>query len=167
MDPVELLWFIPIGIAIAYIAEVAEGGSHMGSRIRVPGVIQFAYFALSSVFNLYIAKELFYNTKLDTNYDSHKNLQCTIGFLRKLPGMEVEVTRSKVESVEIAMLLLFGSKFLRFLDSFTLLSRVTNKVSVKLSHQSIICREGAIFSGRHDNIRHSSSHGHGKNLKFY
>ena len=59
--------------------------------------------------------------------------------------MEVEVTRSKVESVEIVMLLLFGSKFLRFLDSFTLLSRVTSKVSVKLSHQSITCYKGVFF----------------------
>ena len=125
MDPEIILkiFFIVI-ITLAYIAKVAEDGH---KKTSVPGVIHFAYLVLSSCLNLYIAIELFSNTKWDNNYDSNRNLDCTIGFLSKWQ-VEIEVTNSKVRSVESAMLLFYLSKFLRLLDSFTLLSRETDKV---------------------------------------
>ena len=129
MDPEIILkiFFIVI-ITLAYIAKVAEDGH---KKTSVPGVIHFAYLVLSSCLNLYIAIELFSNTKWDNNYDSNRNLDCTIGFYKSTLSkwqVEIEVTNSKVRSVESAMLLFYLSKFLRLLDSFTLLSRETDKV---------------------------------------
>ena len=131
MDP-EQIWFFfkiffPVFIAIAYIGKVAEDG-HKKTSNSMPGVIHFAYLVISCIINFYIAKELISNTKLEINYGSTQNVECTIGFYKKVIGMEIELTKSTVQSVENTMLLFCVSKFLRLLDSSTLLSRETDKV---------------------------------------
>ena len=178
MDPEQTVWIILMifFIVILYLAYNSKVAEHGHKKTSVPGAIHFAYLVLSSCQNLYIAIELFSNTKLDNNYDSNQNVECTIGFHRKQPvfiehfvrNYKIEVTDSKVQSVESAMLLFYFSKFLRLLDSFTLLSRETDKVfyhivstKVNIYLHSFICVYVTV-SGSCHNIRRSSSHGDGK-----
>lgn len=115
-------------IASAYMVKVAEDGH---KKTHMPGMSHFAHYAISFALNIYIATLIFSNTKLDVHYNSDENVNCTIGFYAvslKKPH-EIAVTSSKVESVDSAMWWFYVSKMLRLLDSFTLLSRETDKVS--------------------------------------